>query len=135
MKVYTYYFSGANKLDIEDTAYVSIAVGNPRFRTKYKITDLKVLKPYGIFGNYHGDEYKRQYFKRLDSYGANNIRQQIIEASEGHHTVLLMCHEKDASVCHRRMFAEWWESRTGEKIEEYGKTSVEAPESAQISLF
>lgn len=134
MKVQTYYFSGAGKLKIEDTAFLSIAVGNPRYKTNYEIVDLKVLKPYGILGMYSGEQYKEKYFERLDFIGPEKIREEIIKASHGHKTVLLLCHEKNKDECHRRMFAEWWEKKTGEVIEEFGEKKEE-DEDRQLSLF
>lgn len=136
MKVYTSYFAKQAKVRVPDAAYVSIAVGNPKYRVPYRIIDLKELKPYGIFGKYYGDEYKKRYFERLDWYGVDRIREAIKEASCGHENVFLMCHEKDKNECHRSLFAEWWLEKTGEVIEEYGEEIVEKKdEYAQMSLF
>ena len=121
MNLYTSYFSKWKKLSLADASYVSIAVGNPKYPVPYKIVDARILKPYGAFGVVDNDEFKRRYFKRLDSFGVEKILKELETVSEGHENVILLCHEKDESVCHRRMFAEWWYENTGELIEEYGK--------------
>ena len=142
MKIYTSYFARQRKMELEDASYVSIAVGNPKYPVPYKIVNLKALKPYGIFGvgAYNEDEYREKYFARLDRYGVDYIRKEIIKAGEGHENVILMCHEKDKNECHRKMFADWWEKNTGEKIEEYGESKTESGEKEkvvyeQLSLF
>lgn len=128
--IYTSYFAKhKNKAD-DKIAYVSIAVGNPKYPVAYNIIDLKMLKPYGIFGKYHGDEYKRKYFERLDSFGVDKILLALDNIGKGFDDILLMCHEKDPIQCHRSMFAEWWFRNTGEIIEEYGKQNL-----TQVSLF
>lgn len=121
-------------MELQDASYVSIAVGNPRYPVPYKIVNLGLLKPFGVFRVYSGDEYKKKYFERLDKYGAKKIRKAIEEVSEGHENVILMCHEKDKNECHRSMFAEWWFLRTGEKIPEIGEKSNEDDEFEQLEL-
>lgn len=136
MKIYTSYFARQKKMELSDTSYVSIAVGNPRYSVPYKIVNLGLLKPFGIFRVYHGEEYKQKYFERLDGYGVEKIRRAIEEASEGHENVILMCHEKDKNECHRSMFAEWWLKNTGEVIPEYGEEPAEEKiECEQLTLF
>lgn len=121
MNIYTSYFSRQRKMELPDTAYMSIAVSNPRYKVPYKIIDFKLLKPYGIFKVYEGEEYRQKYFERLDGYGVEKIRKIMTELSGGHENIILMCHEKDKNECHRSMFAEWWEKNTGEKIPEFGE--------------
>lgn len=137
MKLYTSYFAKQKKMPLEDASYVSIAVGNPRYSVPYKIVNANALKPYGVFRKYHGEEYKIKYFERLESFGVEEIRKELEKVSEGHENVILMCHEKDKNQCHRVMFAEWWERKTGEKIEEYGEQKNEKPkiQSHQLSIF
>lgn len=136
MKLYTSYFSRQRKMELEDAAYVSIAVGNPRYPVPYKIVNANCLKPYGVFKVYHGQEYKEKYFERLDFFGVDTILQELERISEGHKNVILMCHEKDENECHRRMFAEWWFKNTGEFIPEFGKEEEkQEKELTQEDLF
>lgn len=136
--IYTSYFAKHKNRSDEDTAYISIAVGNPKYSVAYPIIDLKCLKPYGIFGTYEGEEYKAKYYERLDWYGVDYIYNEILRAARGKNTILLMCHEKDPNECHRKLFAEWWFMRTGEIIEEWGEERPkEEPNErlTQISFF
>lgn len=127
--IYTSYFSRQRKMEIPDAAYMSIAVGNPRYEVPYEIIDFKMLKPFGIFRVYEGEEYRQKYFERLDDYGVDKIRETMLKLSEGHENIILMCHEKDKNECHRSMFAEWWKKNTGEVIPEWGE------EPNQMTLF
>lgn len=137
MEIYTSYFAKQKKMELPDTSYVSIAVGNPRYAVPYRIVNLGLLKPFGIFKVYHGEEYRQKYFERLDSYGVEKIRKAIEEASEGHENVILMCHEKNKNECHRSMFAEWWLQKTGEIIPEFGENNKEnnKDEYKQLTFF
>ena len=145
--IYTSYFKRQCKQEIEDCAYISIAVGNPRYSVPYQIVDSHILKPYGIFKVYHGEMYKVKYFERLDMYGVDRIRAEIKRLQGDHKNAVLMCHESNKLDCHRSMFSEWWEMKTGEVIEEYGerkateiekkeeKQKVEEPEVHQMSIY
>ena len=138
MRIFTSYFAKQKKRNEEGTAYVSIAVGNPKYEVAFNIIDLKCLKPYGVFGKYHGEEYKKKYFERLDSFGVDYIAREIKKVGSGCKEVILMCHEKNPLECHRSMFAEWWLMKTGEIIEEWGEEKQEAEKEKglqQISFF
>lgn len=132
--IYTSYFAKHKKGADDKTAYLSIAVGNPKYEVPYEIIDIKILKPYGIFGKYHGEEYKKKYFERLNSYGVDKIMHEIERLSKGKENVLLMCHEKNKMDCHRSMFAEWWLEQTGEIIEEWGEEKPKE-EFTQLKFF
>lgn len=132
MNIYTSYFAKQKKMELEDAAYVSIAVGNPKYAVPYTIVNARILKPYGVSFKLSFEEFKRQYIQRLEKYGVDEIRKEIIDTAGGHRNVILMCHEKDENTCHRRMFAEWWESKTGERIEEYGKVTEKKRERKQV---
>lgn len=130
MEIYTSYFA-KHKEEDERTAYVSIAVGNPKYPLAYKLLNLHSVKPYGVFKKYENDEYKARYFELLERRRVDVIRNEINILGKGKDKVLLLCHEKDPADCHRKLFAEWWESKTGEKIEEWGEKN----ELQQLSLF
>ena len=140
MKVYTSYFARQKKMELPDTAYISIAVGNPKYPVPYELKNANTLKPYGVFGKYEGDEYEIAYRKKLDRTGTAKIRSEVVRLAEGHENVMLMCHEKDPSICHRRIFAKWWEEKTGQEIPEFGHKTVPVPkeetlEERQEDLF
>lgn len=123
--IYTSYFAAQKKMPIKDVAYVSIAVGNPRYSVPYEIVNAKIIKPYGVFGKYHGIEYEQKYFERLDSYGVQAIAEELKKVAGNHENVILMCHERDWTTCHRRMFAKWWFEKTGEVIPEIDSVGQE----------
>ena len=115
--IYTSYFS-KKKEDLENTAYCSIAVYNPRYELTYELKNASTIKPYGIFKKYTGEEYTRKYFERLDNIGVDRILEDLKQAQGDKENLVLMCYEKNPNDCHRSMFAEWWFINTGEIIEE-----------------
>lgn len=125
--IYTSYF-GKKKGNFEKTAYVSIAVALPKYQLGYEVGELPIISPRGVFGRFEGEDYKREYFRRLDGFGKERIARELERVKGNKENLVLLCHEKDASVCHRRMFAEWWEKETGEVINEF-----ETP--TQLCLF
>lgn len=126
--VYTSYFAKHKKNPDPNAVYLSIAVGNPKYSVPYTIVDFRMLKPFGVFGVYDGEEYKKKYFERLDSYGVDKIREEMLKLSGDHEKVFLLCHEKNKNECHRSMFAEWWEKHTGEVISEWDEKVEESKE-------
>ena len=117
--VYTSYFSKQAKQPVQDNmAYASIAVGLPKFDLPFELKHITAVKPWGIFGKYHGEEYKQKYYERLDKIGVKRIFEAIQEAKGNKEHIVLMCYEKDWNGCHRKMFADWWQKQTGEIIEE-----------------
>lgn len=116
--IYTSYFAKQAKRNDENTAYASIAVGMPKYELAHELRHVMSIKPYGVFGKYHGEEYKQKYFERLDRIGVERICDELMAVQGDKENLVLMCYEKDPNECHRRMFAEWWYARTGEIIEE-----------------
>lgn len=56
----------------------------------------------------------------LDELDEGQLKKHFEEISNGKALVFL-CFEdltKDGEWCHRRMFAEWWQRKTGMKVEE-----------------
>ena len=82
----------------------------------------------------------RSSIKRLDRIGVRRIADKLNDLSMLGKDVVLVCYEdirkgKD-DWCHRTAFAEWWQRKTGEIIEElYDPTTpkVKAPLQSQIS--
>jgi hypothetical protein len=66
------------------------------------------------------DEFTRRYVAQLDRVGVEALRQQFQLLDDGRPLVLL-CFERIAAHCHRRLFAEWWQQQTGEVIPEVGE--------------
>lgn len=120
MKIVTSRFS--YEIPADKYVGVGIAVGKPKWELPYECEHLNTLAPYGIFQKYTGEEYKKHYFSRLDKIGTEKIREQLAEISKrhGNKDVALLCWENlnKGLTCHRRYFAEWWQEKTGEEIEE-----------------
>lgn len=117
--IFTSYFSKqAKKVPDENTSYASIAVGYPKFNLPFELKHVSSIKPYGVFGKYEGDEYYKKYMERLEKIGVDRIYEDLKNAQGDKENLVLMCYEKNADECHRRMFAEWWLQKTGEIIEE-----------------
>jgi hypothetical protein len=106
-------------------AKVRISLGYPRFPLRYQLAgtigqlapDRSYFKdPEAVFrGLYKADLLRRggtEYFAKL-----------FIEIAEraGVDALALLCFEdlrRPNVFCHRRIFAEWWEARTGQEVEE-----------------
>ena len=127
--IYTSYFS-KKKEDLEDTAYCSIAVCNPKYDLPYELKNASTIKPYGIFNKYSGEQYVEKYFERLEKIGVDRILEDLRKAQGDKKNLVLMCYEKNPEECHRSMFAKWWLAKTGEVIEEYEERKNE-----QLTIF
>jgi len=67
--------------------------------------------------------YARYYLKQLEE-NAAMIERKLSWIPAEHGQLCLLCFEKNLSApgvfCHRRMFAQWWEERTGQQVPEVG---------------
>lgn len=101
---------------------VAISIGQPkwplRYRLEHKITN---LMPWGLLGrDLPWPEFEAGYRERLDQIGTDRLRRQFDEIAAKHpdRPLVLLCWEKPGAPCHRAVFAEWWQERTGEGVEE-----------------
>ena len=136
MKIYTSRF-GNKAVAQTGLVPVSISLGNPRFKTAFKIASrIKALAPTRDMLQMEYAPYKKLYFKMLDVLGIDEIKQHFKRISTAGTTLplfkekggdcngkdlVLLCFEdlsKEGEWCHRRIFAEWWQKKTGNKIEE-----------------
>lgn len=105
---------------------VGISVGKPRFSTGYEIREqCYALAPRYDMLKLDYEEYKAEYFKKLDKIGVDKIigivQRLDAKAQEEDKKLVLLCFEdirKPENWCHRTLFAEWWLAHTGEVIEE-----------------
>lgn len=105
---------------------VGISVGKPRFSTGYEIREqCYALAPRYDMLKLGYEEYKAEYFKKLDKIGVDKIigivQRLDAKAQEEDKKLVLLCFEdirKPENWCHRTLFAEWWLAHTGEVIEE-----------------
>lgn len=112
---------------------VGITVGNPRFKLAYKLVAIvKELAPVGLKDVGSDEEFERLYRVRLDSFGLAYFQRRLSElvaASSGKTHIVLLCYEdlaKPGEVCHRRMFASWWQEKTGIEVPELSGIAPEA---------
>ncbi len=119
MTIYTSYFANKNLIKLTDYAKVRISIGNPRWKLPYELAGkIPELMPTRDMLNLHYDYYKGFYIRKLEETGIDKIKLQLKPFGS---KIILLCFEnisKDDSWCHRRMFADWWEIKTGKKIPE-----------------
>jgi hypothetical protein len=129
MRVFTSRYSNP-ALKSGEYAAICISVGRPRWPLGYALAgEIDGLKPFGLVGRYDEDkeEYERLYVAKLEKIGAEAITQRLDSFGRGGKSVVLLCYEDirkgDGDWCHRRMFAEWYERRTGIAVPELGDPS------------
>lgn len=143
------YTSRYSNKELKNSRYmaVRISVGKPRWNLGYDIyADIPELEPFGLVNVHDHEVFKKLYFKRLDGFGVDRIKSKIEAvkkiADEMKKDIVLLCYEdvrKENVWCHRLVFAEWWEEKTGERIYELAdyspvKETVKT-EDLQTSLF
>jgi len=106
-------------------APVRTTVGRPRFRLGYELAGFaSELAPYGAFGVDDPVEFERRYVDRLERAGVASIGAtlQAIAHRAGSPGCVLLCFEDvlAGESCHRRVFAAWWEAKTGQPVLELG---------------
>lgn len=123
MTIYTSRFSNPElRKGIYTT--VRISLGTPKWDVGYKLSgELKDLMPFGLLNKYERyEDFKREYFMRLDRVGARRIQTQLDSFARHGQDIVLLCYEDirkgPENWCHRTAFAEWWKLRTGEPIGE-----------------
>ena len=122
MKLYTSRYGNRKLATRHDLLKVSLSLGLPRWPVKYEISSrLKPLAPEGQLFHVHDRErFKALYYTKMDGLGVEYVRGLLEETSDGRDLVLL-CFEDlrgTGKWCHRRVFAEWWQDRTGETVED-----------------
>ncbi len=120
---------------------VGISRGTPRFPVPYRYRLAQLLAPSRETFALKSDEaFEESYVDGLEEIGVDRITDLLtkISAEEGGRDLCLLCYEDvhAGQVCHRRMFAEWWQSRTGQEVEELrGCGTSRLRQDAQDTLF
>lgn len=145
--LYTWCFTAWHRYGGSDVVPVRTSMGRPRFiepRQARAMPVIDELIPYGLLKVDPEAEFARRYRVRLETHGVAVIKRRIAEIHAIYQRPLvLLCFEKlDGSVpgefCHRRVFADWWQEKTGEEILEYEpqwEPIAPPPEPAQAKLF
>jgi len=121
-RLYTSRFSN-KELETGNYMVISIARSMPRFPVKYRIAGTIVqLAPPGFLWNENDiEKFKEPYFKHVEKAGYPLIGGLIRAYLDMGKDVVLCCYEdvrKPNEWCHRLVFAEWWNEKTGWVIEE-----------------
>jgi hypothetical protein len=100
---------------------VRITLGKP-WRFGFDHEEIRLLAPTPQSFRLEGEEFEREYRRRLDGIGVERLR-TIFEDVAGRHEnarVCLLCFENvlKGELCHRRTFADWWHRQTGEFVPE-----------------
>lgn len=104
-------------------AKVRTSQGYPRFPLRYPLEHtVKLIAPSrAILKLEDRDEFRGRYFQQLEDAGLDRLRRifyAIARESESEKLALL-CFEdvrKPGVWCHRHLFAEWWEDKTGHEV-------------------
>lgn len=144
-KIFTSRFSNP-ELQTGKYTVVGIVRGLPRFRLKYQLAgNIRQIAPPGYLWNENDrDRFTPKYFHHMDQQSMNAIRAILNDYLSKGRDVVLCCYE-DVRIpdewCHRLVFAEWYEEKTGIKIEELpdiseikypkGKKAVATPKSME----
>lgn len=102
---------------------VRTTVGAPKFRLPYEMKYQSLyIKPGPWFNSISDMEFRRRYLNLLDRHGVDRIRHELEHICEaaGSGRLVLLCFDDVAKgrLCHRSLFAEWWEAHTGEQVRE-----------------
>jgi hypothetical protein len=109
---------------------VRITLGKPRFRVGYEYDEIRSLAPTPTIFRIEDDaEFEAAYLRHLDGLGVDRIGAALTGLSDRHggRRLVLLCYEDvlAGQLCHRRMFARWWESKTGEIVPELDPAEYE----------
>jgi hypothetical protein len=105
---------------------VQTSLGRPKFPIDYELREqVRELMPQGLFGkNLSDDEFTHHYRGLLDRLDLDTLRTEFDAISKRYDNarVVLLCFEdvRAGRSCHRRVFADWFYERTGERVPELG---------------
>lgn len=146
------YVSRYSNKDLAETNAVKlgISLGRPRFKVQYEIKgNIYVLAPNRAIFNLDKVNFTKRYKEQLDKLGVEKIKAILAEYGYGEaEEMILLCYEDITTEkwCHRTVFAEWWQEKTGEEVPEYKdsytaeatkekKKREEEESKKQVSLF
>ncbi len=121
---------------------VGISWGTPKFPVPYPYRLARLLAPSRETFALRDDEaFEESYLAGLEEIGPEKIAAVLTKISDevGGRPLALLCYEDvhAGQVCHRRMFAAWWEEQTGQVVKELGSGSSGSHmgQDAQPTLF
>jgi hypothetical protein len=111
-------------LPAQQMTWVSISRGNARFKTAMKSTHrIKELAPSADLKGLPKGEFEIAYTANLDAVGVKSIQDSLsrIATESGNLPLVLLCFcdlSQAGCFCHRRIFADWWQEKTGQEVKE-----------------
>ncbi len=124
MKLYTSRYGNRRGVVASCAVPVQMSVGVPEWPLGFTVSAqlLEVAPDPWTLGIADAERFRQLYFAKLEQIGLARIRQALHAICErtGKEAVVLLCFENVANgaTCHRRLFADWWQQRTGEVVEE-----------------
>ena len=108
----------------EEYTIISIANTLPKFNLPYKVSlQYQVIAPDWKAWNARTNQrlFDLYYRMQLETIGFDNIFPYLQSLRKCGKPLLLLCHEdlrNKRNLCHRRLFAKWWEGYTGIEVPE-----------------
>lgn len=125
--IYTSYYGNIKKLKKAGVKSVAISASIPPYLPH--IDKLPFLAPpYELLDERNILEYRKAYIAHLEDVGVGKIEWAL---SRRKGDIALLCYESISDItngikfCHRRMFAAWYESKTGVVIPEYDNVIIQ----------
>ena len=121
----TSYYTHAASLNKTKFFLVRTSIGSPRFLKCD--CNASFIAPEQDWLDLTEASYRRKYIAKLNKFGVAQFKSEFaeIQKSAGKREIVLLCYESlspekvaEGQFCHRRIFADWWEQQTGEKVEE-----------------
>ena len=78
------------------------------------------VTPRWWYWRYERAEWDRAYLAQLNRYGPRRVARRLAEIAREQQAdrLVVMCYEPLPADCHRGLFAAWWLTTTGERINE-----------------
>ncbi len=124
----TSYYAAAAKLDRQKHFLVRTSLGSPRFmKCDAAMPELMPRREFLELGE---ADYRPAYVAMLEKIGVPALKRRFAEIAKlaGNKEIVLLCFEAlrpdqiaEGQFCHRRMFADWWREKTGERIDELAR--------------
>jgi hypothetical protein len=121
----TSYYTHAASLNRTKFFLVRTSLGSPRFLKCDE--NAQFLAPDREWLDLSESAYRRKYIAKLNKFGVPAFKSEFskIQKAAGKREIVLLCYESlspekvaEGQFCHRRIFADWWEQQTGEKVAE-----------------
>lgn len=104
-------------------APTGITLGNPRWKLGYELAGrVRLLAPSRAIFRLDGDPFVAGYRDQLNEIGVDAVAAALRAVETDAEGLVLLCFERvaapDLELCHRRVFADWWQERTGIEVPE-----------------